>query len=92
MGACKVRRVGRHQLSSTEAHRRFPSLSLSSGAIKGWDRRNQFYHQMLASLAKHYDFDLEQSFESLPENIQQVILYGSGRTEIPFNYLNERAR
>ena len=70
----------------------FPTLSLSSGAIKGWDRRNQFYHQMLASLAKHYAFDLEQSFESLPENIQQVILYGSGRVEIPFNYLNERGK
>jgi excinuclease ABC subunit A len=70
----------------------FPTLSLSSGAIRGWDRRNQFYHQMLASLAKHYDFDLEQSFESLPEKIQQVILYGSGRTEIPFHYLNERGK
>jgi excinuclease ABC subunit A len=70
----------------------FPSLSLSSGAIKGWDKRNQFYFQMLDSLAKHYDFDLEQSFESLPEKIQQVVLYGSGREEIPFQYLNERGK
>ncbi|MBI2286706.1 MAG: excinuclease ABC subunit UvrA, partial [Nitrosomonadales bacterium] len=70
----------------------FPQLSLSSGAIKGWDRRNQFYHQLLASLARHYDFDIEQSFESLPEKIQQVILYGSGRTEIAFQYLNERGK
>ncbi len=70
----------------------FPSLSLSGGAIKGWDRRNQFYFQMLDSLAKHYDFDLEQSFESLPEKIQKVVLYGSGREEIAFTYLNERGK
>ena len=70
----------------------FPQLSLSSGAIKGWDRRNQFYHQLLASLAKHYNFDIEQSFESLPDKIQNVILYGSGKTEIAFQYLNERGK
>jgi excinuclease ABC subunit A len=70
----------------------FPSLSLSGGAIKGWDRRNQFYYQMLDSLAKHYDFDLERPFESLPEKIQKVVLYGSGREEIPFQYLNERGK
>ena len=70
----------------------FPQLSLSSGAIKGWDRRNQFYYQMLDSLARHYDFDLERPFESLSENIQQVILYGSGKVEIAFTYLNERGK
>jgi excinuclease ABC subunit A len=70
----------------------FPNLSLSGGAIKGWDRRNQFYYQMLDSLAKHYDFDLEQSFESLPEKIQTVVLYGSGNDEIAFTYLNERGK
>ncbi len=70
----------------------FPNLSLSSGAIKGWDRRNQFYFQMLDGLAKHYDFDLERPFESLPRKIQQVVLYGSGHENIPFTYLNERGR
>ncbi|MBU4045528.1 MAG: excinuclease ABC subunit UvrA, partial [Gammaproteobacteria bacterium] len=70
----------------------FPNLSLSGGAIKGWDRRNQFYFQMLDSLAKHYDFDLEQSFESLPEKTQTVVLYGSGNDEIAFTYLNERGK
>ena len=70
----------------------FPNLSLSGGAIKGWDRRNQFYFQMLDSLAKHYDFDLEQSFESLPEKIQTVVLYGSGSDEIAFTYMNERGK
>ena len=69
-----------------------PQLSLSSGAIKGWDRRNQFYHQLLAGLARHYDFDLEQSFESLPERIQQAVLYGSGKDEIAFQYINERGK
>ncbi len=69
-----------------------PQLSLSSGAIKGWDRRNQFYHQLLAGLARHYDFDLEQSFESLPDNIQQAVLYGSGKEEIAFQYTNERGK
>ncbi|MDX8379281.1 MAG: excinuclease ABC subunit UvrA [Gallionella sp.] len=68
------------------------SLSLSSGAIKGWDRRNQFYHQLLSGLARHYDFDLDVSFESLPDHIQQVILYGSGKQEIAFNYLNDNGK
>ena len=93
MGACpKCDGLGVISFFDPKCIVAFPTLSLSSGAIKGWDRRNQFYHQMLASLAKHYGFDLEQSFESLPENIQQVILYGSGRVEIPFNYLNERGK
>jgi excinuclease ABC subunit A len=70
----------------------FPNLSLASGAIKGWDRRNQFYFQMLSALAAYYDFDLDTPFEQLPEKAQQVILYGSGRQAIPFTYINERGR
>ena len=70
----------------------FPSLSLSGGAIKGWDRRNQFYFQMLDALAKHYDFDLERPYESLPEKIQHILLYGSGDDVIAFKYLNERGK
>ena len=68
----------------------FPHLSLAAGAIKGWDRRNQFYFQMLASIAAHYNFDLDTTFEKLPEHIQQVLLNGSGKEEIAFKYLNER--
>ncbi len=68
----------------------FPNLSLSGGAIKGWDKRNQFYFQMLDSLAKHYVFDLEQVFSDLPEKVRQVVLYGSGNELIRFQYLNER--
>jgi excinuclease ABC subunit A len=64
----------------------FPSLSLASGAIKGWDRRNAYYFGMLESLAKHYQFDIDQSFESLPEAVQTAILQGSGDEEIKFNY------
>jgi len=70
----------------------FPNLSLASGAIKGWDRRNQFYFQMLQSLAAFYEFDTETPFEDLPAEVQQVILHGSGEAEIPFTYMNERGR
>ena len=64
----------------------FPSLSLGSGAIKGWDRRNAHYFTLLESLAKHYKFDLDAAFENLSPEIQQVLLYGSGNEEIKFNY------
>ena len=60
----------------------FPDLSLASGAIKGWDRRNQFYFQMLQSLAQHYGFDLEQPFGELPQAVQEVVLHGSGAEKI----------
>ncbi len=68
----------------------FPHLSLAAGAIKGWDRRNQFYFQMLSSLAGHYNFDLDTPFEKLAEPIQQILLHGSGKEIISFKYLNER--
>ncbi|MEY4317482.1 MAG: hypothetical protein RI902_1290 [Pseudomonadota bacterium] len=64
----------------------FPSLSLASGAIKGWDRRNAYYFTMLESLAKHYQFDIDTPFEALDAAIQQVLLYGSGEEDIKFNY------
>jgi excinuclease ABC subunit A len=70
----------------------FPHLSLASGAIKGWDKRNQFYFQLLQSLSEHYKFDLETVFEELPEKIQDVILNGSGSEQISFSYLNERGQ
>jgi excinuclease ABC subunit A len=68
----------------------FPNLSLPSGAIKGWDRRNAFYHQMLRNLAEFYRFDLEAPFEDLPEEIQNLILYGSGSQQVPFSYPDAR--
>ena len=67
----------------------FPTLSLASGAIKGWDRRNAYYFALLESLARHYQFDVEEPFEALPEAVQQVILHGSGQEEIKFSYVME---
>ena len=70
----------------------FPHLSLASGAIKGWDRRNQFYFQMLQSLAKHFQFDLETPFEKLPEAARSLILQGSGKEKLPFHYVSDKGR
>ena len=69
-----------------------PELSLAAGAIRGWDRRNPFYFQMLCSLAEHYGFAVDTPFDELPDNVRQVVLYGSGRQELPFSYVNERGR
>ena len=65
----------------------FPSLSLASGAVKGWDRRNGYYFSMLESLARHYSFDIETAFEDLPMQVQGVVLGGSGSEEIKFSYI-----
>ena len=67
-----------------------PHLSLGAGAVRGWDRRNQFYFQMLQCLASHYAFDLETPFENLPDSVQQSILHGSGKDKIKFIYIGER--
>ena len=91
MGACpKCDGLGNISFFDPKRVVAFPTLSLASGAIKGWDKRNQFYFQMLASLAAHYNFDLEMAFEELPLHIQDVLLNGSGREQIAFKYLNER--
>jgi excinuclease ABC subunit A len=68
----------------------FPDISLAAGAIKGWDRRNQFYFQMLQSLAGHYGFDLEKPYRELPQNVQSVVLHGSGQEKIRFTYLGDK--
>lgn len=65
-------------------------ISLAGGAIRGWDRRNVYYFHMLQSLAKHYKFDVEAPWSSLPKKIQDVVLYGSGKTQIDFEYSNDR--
>lgn len=70
----------------------FPHLSLASGAIKGWDRRNQFYFQLLQNLAKHYQFDLDTPFEKFSERIRNLILQGSGSEKIAFQYPGEKGR
>jgi len=93
MGACP-RCDGLGSISFFDPKRvvAFPQLSLASGAIRGWDRRNQFYFQMLQSLAKHYGFELEKPFNKLSERIQQMILYGSEKEKIAFQYLSDRGK
>ncbi len=91
MGACpKCDGLGSVSFFDPRRVVAFPHLSLASGAIKGWDKRNQFYFQMLQSLASFYDFDVETPFEKLSEGVQNILLNGSGRDSIPFIYLNER--
>jgi len=64
----------------------FPSLSIGSGAVKGWDRRNPYTYSLIESIGRHYEVDIEQPFEELPAHVQQVLLYGSGTEEIEFTY------
>jgi excinuclease ABC subunit A len=70
----------------------FPSLSLASGAVKGWDRRNGYTFSLLESVARHYAFDIDAPFEDLPDTARQVLLYGSGTEDIAFVYEAEGAK
>ncbi|URX61043.1 excinuclease ABC subunit UvrA [Luteibacter anthropi] len=67
-----------------------PELSLAGGAIRGWDRRNAYYYQMIVSLAKYYGFDPETPWRQLPKSVQNAVLNGSGKDVIPFRYVTER--
>ena len=88
MGACPTcDGIGQSDVFDPVRVVAFPTLSLASGAIKGWDRRNGYYFAMLESLAKHYAFDIDAPFESLPAPVQHAILHGSGDEEIAFNYI-----
>ena len=91
MGACP-RCDGLGQITFFDPQRivAFPGMSLAGGAIKGWDRRNQFYFQMLTSLAAHYGFDIDTPFDQLPENVREIALWGSGSEKIKFQYSGER--
>ena len=90
MGACTTcDGIGTMEFFDPSRVVAFPSLSLASGAIKGWDRRNGFYFSMLESLAKHYKFDVEAPFENLPDEVRQVLLFGSEEEDIKFSYLSE---
>ncbi len=91
MGACpECDGLGVIQFFDVSRIVAYPHLSLAAGAIRGWDKRNQFYFQMLESLATHYAFDIHQPFEELPENIRHLVLNGSGDEEIRFQYLNDK--
>ncbi|KAB8193353.1 excinuclease ABC subunit UvrA [Lysobacter maris] len=66
-----------------------PELALSAGAVRGWDRRNAYYFQMIQSLARHYDFDVDAPWQALSEDVRQAVLYGSGEEQITFTYLTD---
>ena len=92
VGACPAcDGLGVQQFFDAERVIAHPELSLAGGAVRGWDRRNTYYFQLIDALARHYDFDIETPFSSLPEAIQSVILYGSDGELIDFRYLNERS-
>jgi len=69
-----------------------PELSLNAGAVRGWDRRNAYYHQLLISLAEHYQFDLETPFEALSDRVRKAVLYGSEHTKIDFSYISDQGK
>lgn len=90
-GACPTcDGLGVQQYFDPERVVQHPELSLAGGAIRGWDKRNFYYFQMLKSLAEYYNFDIEAPFNSLPPRIQKAVLSGSGRENIEFKYINDR--
>ncbi len=90
-GACaSCDGLGVKQYFETERVVMHPEASLAEGAIRGWDRRNVYYFHMLSSLAKHYGFSIDTPYEALPADIRNIILYGSGKEEIAFSYINDR--
>ncbi len=91
MGACpKCDGLGVIQFFDPKRVVTQPALSLAGGAIRGWDKKNQFYFQIIESLAAHYGFSVDTPWNELPEEFRTLVLYGSGRTEINFRYLNEK--
>ncbi|MDR2838419.1 MAG: excinuclease ABC subunit UvrA [Azonexus sp.] len=91
MGACpKCDGLGVIQFFDPRRVITNPAASLAAGAIRGWDRKNQFYFQIIESLADHYGFSVDTPFEDLPEAIRQIVLYGSGKVAINFRYANEK--
>lgn len=91
MGACpKCDGLGVIQFFDPKRVVTGPHLSLAAGAIRGWDKKNQFYFQIIESLAAHYDFSVDTPWQDLPENVRQIILYGSGSVAINIRYLNEK--
>ena len=91
MGACpKCDGLGVIQFFDPKRVVTNPAASLANGAVRGWDKKNQFYFQIIESLAEHYGFSVDTPFEQLPEDIRQLVLYGSGKTEINFRYQNDK--
>jgi excinuclease ABC subunit A len=90
-GACKTcDGLGIEQFFDTKRVITNESLSLSGGAIRGWDKRNFYYFQMLKALSEHYKFAVDKPFNKLSDDAKNVVLYGSGKQEIEFKYMNDR--
>ncbi|HEX7953912.1 MAG TPA: excinuclease ABC subunit UvrA [Burkholderiales bacterium] len=91
MGACP-RCDGLGQITFFDPKRvvAFPHMSLAAGAIRGWDKRNQFYFQMIGSLAQQYGFDVDTPYEQLADSVRDLILNGTGREKVSFLYVGER--
>ncbi|GAA4901998.1 excinuclease ABC subunit UvrA [Ferrimonas pelagia] len=90
-GACPTcDGLGNQQFFDEERVVTNPDLSLAGGCIRGWDRRNFYYYQMLTSLAEHYEFDIETPWSELPRAVKKVVLDGSGRESVDFKYVNDR--
>ncbi len=88
IGACATcDGLGRNQFLDSKRVVANPHLSLAAGAVRGWDKKNTYFFQLIRSLAKHYDFDIETPFQDLPATIRQVIFYGSDTETIAFEYL-----
>jgi excinuclease ABC subunit A len=85
-GSCDGLGVRQHFDPDLVVHN--PDISLAGGAIRGWDRRNAYYYQMISSLAEHYGFDLEVPFSQLSKEAQDLVLYGSGKTAIEFKFMS----
>src|SRR5690625_5210521 len=91
VGACPTcDGLGVSQVFDPERVVRHPELSLAGGAVRGWDRRNAHFFQMVMSLGKHYGFDVETPWNALPAKVQKAVLYGSGKDKVAFRYLTER--
>ncbi len=93
MGACPTcDGLGVEQFFDPERVVQHTHLSLAGGAVRGWDRRNAYYFQMLTSLAEHYGFDVEKPWDKLPESVHKLILQGSGKQEIDFTYIGQKGQ
>jgi excinuclease ABC subunit A len=91
VGACSAcDGLGVSQFFDVDRVVRNPELSLAGGAVRGWNRRNIYYFALIQCLAEHYNFDIEAPFETLPEDIRKILLYGSGDEEIEFHYKSPR--
>ena len=92
-GACALcSGLGQQQFFDPERIVKHPELSLAGGAIRGWDRRNPYYNQLLRDLADHYEFDLNSPFQAFSQRLREIVLYGSGTECIKFHYRKASAR